>query len=374
MKAPALRDCRPIFFLVIAAAMVIPTPEAEANSVTRDNLIFPLDARSAGMGQTGNADPDNIANVAFNPAIASMMDGLHFVWGRSRVAFQLAELELDGFIAGGGHHLRLNESMMIGGGLAVGYTEERWGFRSFDDPIPDWGAYVREYNVAAGVSGVYNDIIRVGIGLNVKKWKWDNEAEDEFYRQISEATVWDAGIVTTATLLNRSGYALSAAAGFAYSNFGGDIEIIDNPDYLPEAGGSEAPEYRRYGMNLQFDSPSWDRTDIAFETTLPIVSGAVNYDIVDKAFRGLYETTRHEVGGELGVLDILFFRLGRLSWKARDSSGSGSNQKTIVDTTVGFGIAIPFRNYLFRFDHAQRHFDVSDVYQKLYSVVLEVSF
>jgi hypothetical protein len=141
---------------------------------------------------------------------------------------------------------------------------------------------------------------------------------------------------------------------------------------MPETGGSGAPEFRRYGANLQFDSPSWKRADNVFHAALPIVSAAVNCDIVDKTSRGL--NTRYALGGELGAFDILFFRLGRISWKARDSSGSGSDQKTIVDTTVGFGIALPFRKYLFRFDHAQRHFDISDVYQHLYSVLLEVSF
>jgi hypothetical protein len=272
LRAFSLRDCSSTLLLALAAVLMIPTVAAEANAVTRDQMIFPLDARSAGMGQTGNADSDNIANAAFNPAIASMMDGIHFVWRRSNVTFPLSELEMDGVIAGGGHHLRLNESMTVGGGLAVGYAEERWGFRGFDDPIPEWGAFIREYNIAAGISGMYDGILQVGIGLDIKKWKWDNDAEEDFYRQITEATVWDA------------------------------------------------------------------------------------------------------VGGELGILDILFFRLGRISRRTRDSSGSGTNQTTVVDTTIGFGIAVPFRKYLFRFDHAQRHFDIADVYQHLYSVLLEVSF
>jgi hypothetical protein len=373
MKISTLRDYSSPIVLIPTAVMIILIADSSANAIRQDSMIFPLDARGAGMGQTGNSDPANIANTAYNPAIVSMIDGLHIMWGHSSVPFALAEVKMDGVIAGMGHHRNINESIKIGGGLAVGYAKERWGFRGFDDPTPEWGAFHREYNITAGVSGMYNDIIRVGIGLNVKKWKWDNGSKDDFSQQVLEASLLDAGFEFTAVLWNKNEYLISTAAGFAYSNFGGDIEVIKQRVFLPDDGDWGAPEYRRYGMNLQFDSPSWGRADGYFDAELPVVSAAVNYDIVDQVDRVSYENARHAVGGELGFLDIFFFRAGRISQK-EGVIIPGQTQKTLVDNTVGLGIAVPYDRYLLCFDYAQRSFDGLEVDQDLYSLLLEVSF
>ena len=357
----------------ITLAVMLTTWPVVSTAIPWDTMIYPLSIRSAGMGETGNADFLELANLTYNPANTALMNSIQLNWTWSEVSFLLADIKLDGALAGGGYQRRLSESFSVGGGLAFGYAKESLGFKGFDDAPPEWGAYNQVYTVSTGVACRYRDRVSLGIGLNFKDWKYDNDADDDFNRQILEAAVFDAGLSVVATLLRRNDYHLTLAAAFAYNNFGGSVKTIQTRVFLPPSSSSgDAPQYRRYGLNIQFDSPSWSRANSLYETKLPVLSAAFNYDITEYANFD-FENPRHFMGGEIGFFRMLFLRAGRISQKEWDYTWR-YNERTKVDTTWGFGIAVPFRQYIFRFDYAQRRFDESDVKMNRYALFFETFF
>jgi hypothetical protein len=356
----------------LLAALITGFPAASLAEL-RDIMLFPLSIRSAGMGDTGNADRREAANLARNPALIALMNSVQIAWGHSEVSYKLSTIKLDGILAGGGYQWSLNETTTIGGALAAGYAREMYGYKGWDDHPPIWGAFERSYNAAAGAAVEYRDIVQIGIGIDIKRWKWDNAAENEVHHQILEATVFDGGLAASAVLLRRNDYSVEATAGFAYTNFGGDIKTIQEPIFFPPSGDYPAPEFRRYGLAFLFESPSWSRADRKFETTLPAVSAAFNYDIVDEAFQSNHTGARHALGGEIGAFNMLFLRAGRISREERYAILMyGTNN--FVDTSWGIGAGIAFRQYDFRFDYARKHYDKSDATHNYYGLLLDMGW
>jgi hypothetical protein len=312
-----------------------------------------------------------VANVALNPALVSLMTGVQATWSQSDLSFERTEFKIDGVAAGGGYQWALNQSVTVGGGVALSYAKERLGFKALNESQTNWGAFSQSYNLGAGAAIGYRDIVRLGVGLGAKWWKWDNGGPDEHHRQVLEATLLDAGVDVVAVLLDRENVKLTAAVGFAYLNFSGLIETKETPEFLPEDTASEyrPPEHRHYGVNVQFDSDSWGRADDVFDTTLPVVSVAVNYDTYDAAFETLDDAVRHMVGGEIGFFRMLFFRAGRIEQKR---TKIGSADRDINDNTYGVGVAIAFQRYQMRFDWARRQFNNYDTNQDWYGLVFDV--
>ena len=365
-----------------AAALVVlglvVYPSAQAVAFTRDYAIFPLGIRRAGMGETGTADHKEIANTAVNPSLVSMMNSLQASWSHSEATFsESVEIRLDGGSVGGGYQWAVGESYTIGGGLVFSYAKERWGVKSFLVPTDDtieWELIEQGYTLGSAVAVGYGDAVRLGAGINAKWAKSGNSPEDESRRMTSKATIFDAGLDLIVTLVDKADYKLAAAAGFAYFNFGGEVEYEGRVVFLPEGTGrswSDPLEYRRYGLNVTFSSPSWAKANRVFGTRLSLLSIALNYDKLDRVSRFDYGyANRHMAGGELALLRILFLRAGTIRWNSTDYLGEHSHS----DTTHGLGIAIPFRSYYFRFDYARRDIENYDTNQNRYGLIFDFAF
>jgi len=103
-------------------------------------------------------------------------------------------------------------------------------------------------------------------------------------RQVIEGVLYDGGVDVSGEVLNRNDYTLTAAAGFSYSNFGGSLDQELTGIFLPDGDEVDPPENRRCGFNMTFKSPSWEKTDRVFSTTLAAVFASFDCDIVDRAY------------------------------------------------------------------------------------------
>lgn len=166
--------------VAVAGALMSMSPRS-ADAFLRDYAIYYVGVRNAGMGEAGTADHRDIANIAFNPALVAMMDGIQAMYSRADVSFLGADLELDGFVAGGGKAWNLNEQLSLGGGAYIGYAKERWGSKDFLDPEDDsvrWGAYDQAWTFGVGAVVGYRSRVRLGIGIDHKRHRWDNGGGD----------------------------------------------------------------------------------------------------------------------------------------------------------------------------------------------------
>jgi hypothetical protein len=352
-------------------------PSAQARAFTRESAIFPLGIRSAGMGETGTADHMEIANTAFNPALVSMMNNGQAFWSHSELPIgETIEIKLDGGGVGVGYQWRVGESYTVGGGLVFSYAKERWNSTYHPDPNDDtmelW-FYEQGYALGTAASVGYRDVLRFGVGINTKWARNENNPDDESGRMVSEATIFDAGFDLIIKLVDKAGYKLSAAAGFAYFNFGGEVKHEGRQVFLPEgtALSSDPAEYRRYGLNTTFNSPSWAKSDRIFDASLPVLSAAVNYDKLDFVSEYNYGYgNRYMVGGEVAFMKILSLRAGTIRWKMTGFQG----EIKYSNPTYGIGIAIPYRRYYLRFDYARRNIDAYDEKQNQYGLVFDAAF
>ncbi len=345
-----------------------------AAAFPRDYAIYYVGVRNAGMGEAGTADHRDITNIAFNPALVAMMDGIQATYSRTDVSFVGADLELDGFVVGGGRAWNLNEQFSLGGGAYIGYAKERWGSKNFFDPADDevrWGAYQRAWTFGAGAVVGYRNRVRLGIGLDHKRHQWNNGAEDPYLVQITEANVFDAGVDLEGLLLRRDSFRLTAAAAFAYLNFGGKIKTIESGIFMPGDGEHDTPEFRRFGLNVGFETRSMDSMDDIFKTALPILSVAFNYDHIDGLQRTYPPNPRRMIGGELGFLGILYYRMGEVQYYESIVINGGSPDR-ISNRTYGIGLNIPYQRYRLRFDFARRNFDVETTEQNRFGVLFEM--
>lgn len=184
--------------------------------------------------------------------------------------------------------------------------------------------------------------------------------------------MFDAGFDLEGVLLSRDNFRLTAAAGFAYLNFGGEIESIGRPVFFPEGyGGGTVPQFRRYGLNIGFETRSMDSMDDIFKAALPILSVAFNYDLIEELQRTYPVDAREMIGGELGVLGILYYRMGRFQYY-ESIVMPGGGLESVSNTTHGIGLNIPYQRYRLRFDFARRDFDAESTEQTSVGVLFEV--
>jgi hypothetical protein len=303
------------------------------------------------MGETGVSDHADVANVAYNPALVSLLTSADFTFGVLHDKFRYVEVETRGGILGGGHRKAINQSFTVGGGASAGYLKRKWGIGDVggdpDAPL-NWSTPESSWHFALGLMVAYRDIVQVGTGLAIKPWKFESPAfaaEGFAFDSKRETTLLDAGIDVSATLLRRAGYELSAAAGFTYYNFGDDIrETNPQPSPSLNASGWDPIEYRRYGISVVFSSPSWEKADRYLKTTLPVVSFAANYDYEIPVYPEQEEyLKRNAVGAELGFLRTLFSRVGYID----------EEKDYLQDPTLGFGIAYNTGRVHARFDYAR---------------------
>jgi hypothetical protein len=346
------------------ALLFLAVASHQAVAVPRDYAIFPLGMRSAGMGETGTADHVELANTAYNPALVSMMNGAQAVWGTADVSFSSIRVRLDGGIIGGGYQWSASPSLSVSGGALFSYAKERLGSKYGEggEPLDEtrWGPFHEGYIFGAGAAVAYREVVRMGVGINIKRFKYDNTET-----QLIKGVLYDAGIDVGVRILERNSYKLTAAGGFAYLNFGGPLD--QESTIFPEDKVSP-PEYRRYGLNAVFDTPSWSRADRLFDTVLPAVSVSVNYDIVDRAYVDTGVKNEYMVGGELALLKLLFLRIGHLQ-----QDNSDNYRQDIDDDTFGVGIAVPYKRYYLRFDYAHRKLGEYDTHQNSYGLVLDAA-
>ena len=360
--------------VAVAGALMSMSPRSAA-AFPRDYAIYYVGVRNAGMGEAGTADYRDLANIAFNPALVAMMDGVQAMYSRADVSFISVDMELDGYIVGGGKAWDLNEQFSLGGGAYIGYAKEQWGLKDFYNPEDDsvrWGTYQQAWTFGVGAVIGYRNRVRLGVGIDHKRHRWDNGGETEHDTQITEANVFDAGFDLEGVLLSRDSFRLTAAAGFAYLNFGGEIESIEQPIFLPAGdGGGTVPQFRRYGLNIGFETRSMGAMDDIFEAALPIMSVAFNYDVIDELQRSYPHTAREMLGVELGFLGILYYRMGRMQVEESIYMPGGSGE-SVSDITNGLGLNIPYHRYRLRIDYARRDFEEQSTEQTRVGVLFEV--
>ncbi len=342
---------------VLAAVAVWELVADPASAVyPRDYLVYPLGVRAYSMAETGTADATDVANIAYNPAIPALLSSIQATWGHSYSTYLLADIELEGIAVGGGYRRAVGESITLGGGAAFVYAQEEFGSKGWEGLDPaEWDDYDRNLGlVLAGMAG-YRDVVDLALGLGVKHQNAKYNKDDEFEYQNIESTVFDAGVAIEARPIRKGGYTLVLSGGFAYQNFGGTIEEECGPHNpcFSGAGESDPPEFRRYGAGVRFASPSWSRADAKFETCLPVVTAAVNFDVRDMVRTGRSRdlASRVSVGGELGVFRMLFVRGGFIYVDANDDPRPELSD--LKEATYGFGVAITWRRYHLRFDYGR---------------------
>ncbi len=321
----------------------------------------PLSVRGYSMGEAGSADAYDFANAALNPGIAFVLKGAHASLVYSKHSFPYSPIlgrstdaTRSGFVVGGGYHVKLNELITIGAGVGLGYAKFLFELRDAFSTITSEFEYTSPYYIFSLGMG-YRDLAHMGIGATIKEFTALDYAPTG--TQEKKTNLYDCGLFAKADILRRGGYVVTAAIGFTYMNIGDPIEL-----HFITRSTAKAPEFRRYGISARFESPAWEKANRYFNAEPPAASFVVDFDIDDDVRMG--GDKKKYIGAELGVLQILFLRIGYIDLEE-------VYYRWQKDPTYGFGIGYSARRFSARFDYARSPLYSTESDMNMYGVTLE---
>ena len=175
------------------------------------------------------------------------------------------------------------------------------------------------------------DRVDLRLGVAGKRF-WAEYAPAQFTQNVFEANpAWRACDVGTVVAVptDVAGWAVTPALGFAYVNFGGEIDFEDDSDPFPAR--------LHYGASIRVDGPG-----VAVgPARVPLLSFVQNVDAVDRLHGDSYSWG---MGAELAVLQILFLRAG---------TSDEQDEYDFDQSAWSIGIGAPVGPLRARFDYAR---------------------
>ncbi|HEU4364456.1 MAG TPA: hypothetical protein VFT13_03220, partial [Candidatus Krumholzibacteria bacterium] len=260
---------------IIAIASLATAGAARAQAFAGAPVLQdPISARATAMGFTGAADNSDPANIWFNPANAVGATGVYAEYAFwDLVPFPTFELPLERWALGGS--FRLSNSVDMGVSTTFGELDygTTYAYDTMGNIIP-FESWERYASLALAVATRVDKRVDLRLGAAFKR-VWAEYAPPSFV-QPPYSVVEGDGIacdVGTAVAVptELSGWAVTPALGFAYVNFGGEIDCEDR-------GFDPFPARLHYGASIRVDGP-----DFALgPARVPLLSFVQNVDVVDR--------------------------------------------------------------------------------------------
>lgn len=340
-----MQQLRPLIFAcIIAGVSTTGAPGAWAQThVGAPVMQDPISIRASSMGLTGAADNSDPGNIWFNPANAAGKHGVyldHGRWETNAFPYGIDNLPITRWSAGGTFGVGENLDL----GVSATYGQLDYGTLAATDPIGNslgeldtWERYAA---LTAAVMTRLDDRVELRMGVAGTYYRASYPASS--FTQEASATkpdgiTCDLGIAA-ALPIAYEGWTITPAAGFAYVNFGGNIDVtLDG-----ETNSDPFPARLHYGSSVRVDGPD---TGI-LSARVPLLSFVFNVDAIDYLHG---ESWSWGMGGELSVMQILFLRSGMM-----DSQRPNQVLASAYDRPAwSVGLGVPAGPARVRFDYGR---------------------
>lgn len=309
-------------------------PFAKVSTYSFQFLRFPVSARNLAMGSVGAADDVDPRNQYYNPAVLYPLDG--FAVGGGRVSW-IADVDFDDYAAQAGNLLPTGCCERVRVAAAVRYTVMKMpGTVERTVFLPEGTGRIlnpRDRNITFALAGGwYAGRYELGAGFAVKRLSQD--LVDKEFR----GWAYDLGVVAKATFGREAPVRLIPSIGLSVLNLGSGVDYGDRKGDLPREG--------RAGVRLRLEAShvEFAGRDVPFVS----ISGVADY--VDSPWR---QPNKRGVGLDVGLIDVVHFRLGYIDGLGDDLDGLSSR---------GFGLDWTVRKLRFTLDYA--YYEIPSVLQE----------
>jgi hypothetical protein len=322
-------------YLASAAVVAMPTGVLALAETGAPVLDYPLGVRSEGMAQTGTADASDPANLYFNAANVTAVEGVYGAgsymllapWFSNDIWFGHGSL-------GGGYAFGTNRPIRVAADVTMARLS--YGTVTTTDPMgqPLTEGKAREQYIAltVGASTRFGERSHVALGLGVKRWTahfppaqfTTGESNLDF-----SANMVDVGAVVS-TVMDAGDWRVQPSVGLACVNLGSDIEVSpEQKDPLPSKFN--------YGVTMRVAGPE----AALGSATVPTVSAVLNIE----GIHGLNEQRpTWGFGSEVAFMDAVFLRWGRRV----------DDHDRAAFSAWGIALGVPLGHFRARLDYANR--------------------
>jgi len=327
-------------------------------------FILNPSARSAGMGGGGVADYTDAANVYFNPANCSFLDGIYMNGFYGKLVPELAS-DVYFINTGISGAMSLSDSkntaLSLGASLRFGYLSYgEWEATSPSGENLGTASSHEKYLSFTLASGLtIGDRIRGGLGLSIKPvWislapAW---ASLEGTDNNAHTLAFDVGLVMSADIIKEEAITITPTAGVSLLNFGSSM-TFSNRDQT-----ASLPKNLYFGGGIIVSVLSEEFASSLGKDT-PLVRFAGFFDMMDDQVVSDSDLIK-SYGCEIALLQMLFLRVGKHEDEWGDINGR----------TYGVGLGISTAMFSVRLDYAKfpQSSDLKSVDK--YDVVLGIKF
>jgi hypothetical protein len=285
--------------------------------------------RSWSLGLAGVADDRDPANTYFNPAVISTSQGAFATSAWSKLYTFIAD-DISTYSVGAGYSFP---------GASAAGVEFRYG-AGIRYNVIDWNEFEArdQYNnylgifhpresslsLTAGVGGTFRETFHGSAGFSIKPWWYDDGHLKE------SKTAWDMGLMFKTDVMIAGEMKLSPSVGVSFLNMGDELFFRNNRYGI--GAHLEGPRSRYFRERLGVEVPSFEVTAL--------------YDIIANRSSPHYEgEDTRGFGGELGVAQVLFLRIGNYGTL-------GERTSHFSNSTYGVGLGLTLTRGWGRFDYA----------------------